>query len=94
MLARVGMDGQKITEASFEFVRHNDKNETVICDISKEQEGLQALRKRSSAFKTQLECFRQRGGIPRRGLKPVRSRRARPWDGADCAPDTPWPDVF
>ena len=56
MLARVTMDGKAVTEASFEFVRHNDKNETVICDISKEQEGLETLRKRSSVFKTRLDA--------------------------------------
>jgi poly-gamma-glutamate synthesis protein (capsule biosynthesis protein) len=56
MLARVTMDGKAVTEASFEFVRHNDKNETVICDISKEQEGLETLRKRSSVFNTRLDA--------------------------------------
>ena len=56
MLARVTMDGKAVTEASFKFVRHNDKNETVICDISKEQEGLETLRKRSSVFKTRLDA--------------------------------------
>ena len=50
------MDGKAVTEASFKFVRHNDKNETVICDISKEQEGLETLRKRSSVFKTRLDA--------------------------------------
>lgn len=54
MLARVAMDGAKV-EASFEFVRHNDANETVICDIAGEQEGLEALRRRSAPFNTRLD---------------------------------------
>lgn len=55
MLARVTMDGSEVGEAAFEFVRHNERNETVICDIAQEQAGLDALRKRSRAFRTRLE---------------------------------------
>ncbi len=55
MLARVTMNNGKFSEAAFEFVRHNEQNETVICDLAREQAGLEALRKRSGAFKTRLE---------------------------------------
>lgn len=55
MLARVTFDGGRVAEAAFEFVRHNDSNETVICDLGREQAGLEALRKRSSAFNTRLD---------------------------------------
>lgn len=55
MIARVTIDDGKLAEAGFEFVRHNERNETVICDISAEQAGLEALRKRSAAFSTRLE---------------------------------------
>lgn len=55
MLARVTLDGGKVGEAAFEFVRHNERNETLICDVSAEQAGLDALRKRSGAFKIRLD---------------------------------------
>jgi poly-gamma-glutamate capsule biosynthesis protein CapA/YwtB (metallophosphatase superfamily) len=55
MLGRVALDGNKVVAASFEFVRHNAHNETVICKLEDEQEGLAALRKRSAAFQTRLE---------------------------------------
>ena len=54
MIGRVTLDGKKVPGAAFEFVRHNAQNETVICKISDEQEGFEALRKRSGAFQTQL----------------------------------------
>ncbi len=57
MLARVTLDGGRVAEASFEFVRHNDRNETVICDIAREQAGLEALRRHSSSFKTRLDVI-------------------------------------
>lgn len=55
MLARVVIDGNKVAGASFEFVRHNAQNETVICDLKDEQAGLAALRERSRPFHTALE---------------------------------------
>jgi hypothetical protein len=55
MIGRVTLDGKNVTGGAFEFVRHNAQNETVICKIGDEQEGLEALRKRSSAFQTKLE---------------------------------------
>lgn len=55
MLAQVTLEGGAVTDARFEFVRHNDANETVLCDLAGEQAGLDALRRRSSAFQTRLE---------------------------------------
>lgn len=55
MLARVELEGRDCVRAAFEFVRHNEANETVICDIAAEQAGLDALRRRSGAFGTRLE---------------------------------------
>lgn len=55
MLARVELKGRDCTRAAFEFVRHNDANETVICDITGERKALDALRKRSSVFGTRLD---------------------------------------
>lgn len=54
MLARVSLEGRDPVRASFEFVRHNDRNETVICDLAQEQAALDALRGRSAAFNTAL----------------------------------------
>lgn len=56
MLARAEMDGRTCKRAAFEFVRHNDANETVICDLAKEQATLEALRTRSAAFGTTIEA--------------------------------------
>lgn len=55
MLARVTLNGGACEKASFEFVRHNDHNETVICDLAGEQATLEALRKRSAPFKTAIK---------------------------------------
>ena len=55
MLARVTLNGGACAKASFEFVRHNDHNETVICDLAGEQATLEALRKRSAPFKTTIK---------------------------------------
>lgn len=54
MLARVKLNGRTCESASFEFVRHNDRNETVICELAREQGALDALRGRSSKFKTAI----------------------------------------
>ena len=54
MLARVKFNGRDYAGASFEFVRHNDRNETVICDLSREQPALEALRKSSARYKTAI----------------------------------------
>lgn len=55
MLACVELEGRNCVRAAFEFVRHNDANETVICDIAAEKAGLDALRRGSSAFGTCLD---------------------------------------
>lgn len=54
MLARVTLDGGICEKASFEFVRHNARNETVICELADEQTTLNALRERSAAFNTTI----------------------------------------
>ncbi len=54
MLARVTLNGRDCESASFEFVRHNDRNETVICDLAREQVALNALRERSAKFNTAI----------------------------------------
>jgi poly-gamma-glutamate capsule biosynthesis protein CapA/YwtB (metallophosphatase superfamily) len=36
MLAKVIFDGTEVKEAAFQFVRHNDVNETVLCPLKNE----------------------------------------------------------
>ena len=55
MLARVTIDGSRVERASFRFVRHNDRNETVLCAMSNEGETLEKLRKRSAVFSTRID---------------------------------------
>lgn len=55
MLARVELNGRDCKHASFEFVRHNDRNETVICELAQEQAALDALHERSAKFKTSIK---------------------------------------
>lgn len=52
LLAQVTLNGRACERASFEFVRHNEHNETVICTMAQEQAALEALRERSAKFKT------------------------------------------
>ncbi len=55
MLARVTFNGRHCERAAFEFVRHNEHNETVICDLAQEPLALEALRARSAKFKTTIQ---------------------------------------
>jgi hypothetical protein len=54
MLARVVIDSGKTAEAAFRLVRHNDKNETYICDPAKEGAALEEITRRSTPFETKL----------------------------------------
>ena len=54
MLVRVVMDGDKPSEAAFRLVRHNDANETYICDPSKETQALEEITSRSKAYDTKF----------------------------------------
>ena len=38
MLAKVTFDGTAVKKATFQFVRHNDDNETVLCLLKNEGE--------------------------------------------------------
>jgi poly-gamma-glutamate capsule biosynthesis protein CapA/YwtB (metallophosphatase superfamily) len=55
MLARVLLEDHAIAEASFRFVRHNGRNETVLSAMRDESETLQKISKRSVQFATRLE---------------------------------------
>lgn len=56
MLAKVRMDGSKAARVAFQFVRHNEHNETVLCPAAAEREGLAALAARSTPLATRLEA--------------------------------------
>jgi poly-gamma-glutamate synthesis protein (capsule biosynthesis protein) len=54
MLARVVIDGGKVTEAAFRLARHNDSNETYFCDPRSEADALGEITSRSTPLGTKL----------------------------------------
>ena len=54
MLARIAIEGKAIRRATFQFVRHNDANETILCDLAREQATLDSIKERSAPFKVSL----------------------------------------
>jgi len=52
MLASVRVEGRKVERATFRFVRHNERNETVICALRDEAEMLGKINARSAPFAT------------------------------------------
>lgn len=63
MLARVTLDGGKVFAASFQFVRHNAKNETVPCRLADEMDTLADIQKRSEPFGAKLTARGDEVGI-------------------------------
>jgi poly-gamma-glutamate synthesis protein (capsule biosynthesis protein) len=55
MLARVVIDEGRTSEAAFRLVRHNDRNETYVCDPANENVELEKIEKRTAALGTKLE---------------------------------------
>ena len=55
MLARVSLEGRDLKRASFRFVRHNDRNETVLCAMNEEADTLLKVGQRSAPFSTRLD---------------------------------------
>lgn len=55
MLARVTLDGRRAERAAFRFVRHNDRNETVLCAMKNEGDTLAKLQRRSERLATAIE---------------------------------------
>jgi poly-gamma-glutamate synthesis protein (capsule biosynthesis protein) len=47
MMAKLSFNGKRLERTAFEFIRHNDDNETYICQLSDEQAELADLEKRS-----------------------------------------------
>lgn len=56
MLARVTFEGKSIAKAAFQFVRHNEKNETVSCHLVNEGVTFDDMVKRSAVFGTKLSA--------------------------------------
>jgi poly-gamma-glutamate synthesis protein (capsule biosynthesis protein) len=54
MLARVGIDQKRINRATIQFVRHNERNETLLCELKNEGGTLSEITKASAAFGTRL----------------------------------------
>ena len=54
MMARVQIDGKAVKSATFQFARHNDANETVLCALADEQATLEDIKKRSAPFGARL----------------------------------------
>ena len=50
MLPRITLEGKAIQSATFQFVRHNDANETVLCKLDDERATLEDIQKRSAAY--------------------------------------------
>lgn len=55
MMARIELERSRIAGASFRFVRHNDKNETVLCPFVAESDTLARLTDRADRTGTRLE---------------------------------------
>jgi poly-gamma-glutamate synthesis protein (capsule biosynthesis protein) len=55
MMARVEIDSGAVFGASFRFVRHNDRNETVPCALAAETAALARLTDRANGYGTRLE---------------------------------------
>lgn len=47
MMAKLSFDGRRLESAAFEFVRHNDQNETYLCQLSDEQVEFKDIEQRS-----------------------------------------------
>jgi poly-gamma-glutamate synthesis protein (capsule biosynthesis protein) len=54
MLARVTVDDKAVQSATFQFVRHNEANETVPCALANERATLDDIAKRSAPYGTKL----------------------------------------
>jgi poly-gamma-glutamate synthesis protein (capsule biosynthesis protein) len=55
MMAQVELASRTVRQAGFRFVRHNDANETVLCQLANEGETLARLTDRASRMGTRLE---------------------------------------
>jgi poly-gamma-glutamate synthesis protein (capsule biosynthesis protein) len=54
MLPRITLQDKVMQSATFQFVRHNDHNETVLCKLDDERATLEDINKRSAAYGAKL----------------------------------------
>ena len=54
MLARISVEGKALKSATFQFVRHNESNETVPCTLKNESSTLEDIAQRGAAFGARL----------------------------------------
>jgi poly-gamma-glutamate synthesis protein (capsule biosynthesis protein) len=57
MMAQVTLDAGRTAGASFRFVRHNERNETVLCPLAGEAVALARISEASARFGTKLESL-------------------------------------
>jgi hypothetical protein len=53
-MVRIPIEQGKVAGAAFQFMRHNDKNETFFCALKDEGEALSELTEASAALGTKL----------------------------------------
>ena len=54
IMARLSVDGKKLRRASYQFVRHNERNETVLCPIGSERDAYEDISKLSALHGTRF----------------------------------------
>lgn len=54
MMARIMLDERRIDQVSFQFVRHNERNETLLRTMEEEPEMFAKIAERSARFRTRL----------------------------------------
>lgn len=56
MMVRLQVQGKSVSRVAFQFVRHNAENETVLCPLASENEGLESLARRSESLGAALRA--------------------------------------
>ena len=56
MMVRLQVQGKSVSRVAFQFVRHNAENETVLCPLASENEGLESLARRSEPLGAALRA--------------------------------------
>ena len=54
MLARLRFDDSALVEVAFSMVRHNERNETYICDLRHDKEAVEQITRRCDKLGTTL----------------------------------------
>ncbi len=55
LMGRVQLDGKRVTRAGFQFVRHNQKNESILKSLKSEAKELESMRAKSEPLGTTLK---------------------------------------